>query len=111
MGTLIKCVCSACVRTVRPCRCPVVRTRRWRVPVHDALTVPAATHAPQRTLKTRMNESMVSLVSRRYMRVVSGKERLMVCLSEFLKTGGTGPLISANYTRPITPGTSGEDTP
>ena len=31
-----------------------------------------------------LNESMVSFVSRCYMRVVSGRERLVVCLSEYL---------------------------
>ena len=34
-------------------------------------------------LKSIIYESMVSLVSRRYMRVVSGREHLVVCLSEY----------------------------
>ena len=34
--------------------------------------------------KTSLNESMVSFVSRRYMRVVIGTIRLVVCLSEYL---------------------------
>ena len=33
---------------------------------------------------SRLNESMVSFVSRRFMRVVIGTGRLVVCLSEYL---------------------------
>ena len=35
------------------------------------------------TLSSRQNESMVSLVSKRYMRGENGTESLMVCLSEY----------------------------
>ena len=44
-----------------------------------------------------INESMVSLVSRRYMRGVNGTESLLVCLSEYVTLHSVYTLLIAVY--------------